>query len=310
MIETHERILLTVDGSEQAREVVHYAGKLFAPLRTEIVLFQVLDQIPETLWDREYAPRIPQHAEYVQDWEKKREQKARESMERSRQVLIDSGFPAGNLTVKLQRRNQGIARDIISECEGGYTAVMMGRKGASNIDDQMLGTTASKVIGKIAHIPVCLVGGKPKVGKVLVGLDHSDGSMRASHFAVRLARGHVESICLLHVVRAPITTLEPNLPDQEIEHFMASAAASMKPVFESALAVFAQSGVDSFKVTTKVITGVSSRANAIMKEAREAKIGTIVVGRRGMSELEAFEMGRVSNKLVQFARDAALWIVG
>jgi nucleotide-binding universal stress UspA family protein len=305
-----EKILLMVDGSEQALEVVNYAGKLFAPLRTEIVLFQVLDRIPETLWDWEHTPLIPQHAEYMKRWEEQKEQKARGFMERSRQTLIESGFPADSLTIKLQKRRHGIARDIISECDAGYTALMMGRKGASNIDDQMLGTTASKVIGKIAHLPVCLVGGKPKVGKILVGLDHSDGSMRASEFAARLARGHVESICLLHVVRAPIQNLESAVTAREIQEFMDAAGASMKPVFESARTVFARGGIDGSKVTTKVVTGVSSRANAVMKEAREARIGTMVVGRRGMSELEAFEMGRVSNKLIQFARDAALWIVG
>ncbi len=61
---------------------------------------------------------------------------------------------------------------------------------------------------------------------------------------------------------------------------------------------------------TKVITGATTRAGTILEEARAGGYGTIVVGRRGVSTVEEFDMGRVTNKLVHSAKDRALWVVG
>ncbi len=58
-----------------------------------------------------------------------------------------------------------------------------------------------------------------------------------------------------------------------------------------------------------MITGVSSRAGAIVEEAKRGGCGTIVMGRRGLSKVEEFFMGRVSNKVINLARDMAVWLV-
>ena len=42
------RILLAVDGSDQAFEAVRYTSQLFPPNRLEVVLFHVMSKIPES----------------------------------------------------------------------------------------------------------------------------------------------------------------------------------------------------------------------------------------------------------------------
>ena len=42
---------------------------------------------------------------------------------------------------------------------------------------------------------------------------------------------------------------------------------------------------------------------------REGGYGTIVVGRRGLSKVYEFFMGRVSDKVLHLAKDMAVWIV-
>jgi hypothetical protein len=56
--------------------------------------------------------------------------------------------------------------------------------------------------------------------------------------------------------------------------------------------------------------GATTRAGTILEEARSGGYGAIVVGRPGVSTVEEFDMGRVSNKLVQTAEDRALRVVG
>ena len=59
-----------------------------------------------------------------------------------------------------------------------------------------------------------------------------------------------------------------------------------------------KAGFNSNQITTRMITGVPSRAGAIVVEALKEGYGTIVVGRRGLSHVEEFFMGRVSNKVI------------
>jgi nucleotide-binding universal stress UspA family protein len=70
-----------------------------------------------------------------------------------------------------------------------------------------------------------------------------------------------------------------------------------------------EAGFTSDQINTKLVSGVPSRAEAIVKEAREGDYGTIVLGRRGLSKVQEFLLGRVSNKVIHIIRRRALWIV-
>ena len=63
-----------------------------------------------------------------------------------------------------------------------------------------------------------------------------------------------------------------------------------------------KSGFKPNQLSAKIITGEESRAGAIIQEARQGGYGTIVTGRRGLSEVKEFSMGRVSNKLIYLAK--------
>ncbi|MCG6918001.1 MAG: universal stress protein, partial [Deltaproteobacteria bacterium] len=60
---------------------------------------------------------------------------------------------------------------------------------------------------------------------------------------------------------------------------------------------------------SKYILKSRSRAGDILKEAKEGEFGTIVMGRRGLSSVHAFPLGRVTTKVLNRADLFALWIV-
>ena len=62
-------------------------------------------------------------------------------------------------------------------------------------------------------------------------------------------------------------------------------------------------------ISTKTVTGALSRAGAIVHEAKQGGYGTIVVGRRGLSKVQEFFMGRVCNKVIQLAKEHTVWVV-
>ena len=80
-------------------------------------------------------------------------------------------------------------------------------------------------------------------------------------------------------------------------------------VYEEALKRLQKAGVNPDLIATKTVTGVASRAKAIVDEARKGDFATILVGRRGLSRVEEFFMGPVSNKVLQLAKEKAAWMV-
>ncbi len=68
-------------------------------------------------------------------------------------------------------------------------------------------------------------------------------------------------------------------------------------------------GFESEKISEKILSGVQSRSEAIVKEAEDGGYGTIIVGRRGLSKIEAFFMGRVGHEVVYGGKNFTVWVV-
>jgi nucleotide-binding universal stress UspA family protein len=83
----------------------------------------------------------------------------------------------------------------------------------------------------------------------------------------------------------------------------------MEMTFKAVKEILVKSGFESEKISEKIITGVSSRSGAIVEEAEDGGYSTIVVGRRGLSKVEAFFMGRVGHKVVYGGKNFTVWVV-
>ena len=77
----------------------------------------------------------------------------------------------------------------------------VGKRGRSPLKDLVLGSIATKLIGKLTHVPLWVVGGRPRAGKVLVGFDGSEGAMAAVDYVGSMLGGSDAEICLVHVGR-------------------------------------------------------------------------------------------------------------
>ena len=315
-----KKILIALDGSEQAREAVRYAAGILPSDQTSIVLYHVLTKIPDSFWDlhREHAFRHKEIGK-IQTWELHQENLIKTFMAQARQTFLDSGFPEDAVTVKIHERERGIARDIIAESLDDYRAVVVGRKGLSELKDLMMGSVATKLVEKLSHIPVWVVGGSPRPGKILIGMDASDGAMWAVDHVANLLDGTESRVTLFHAIRnvsifsgiqdtSFVMTEEKewiSLADEKLEH----ALEIIDPVFDEAKTRLIQGGLPPDRIDGKIVKGVRSRAGAIVAEAEREGYGTIVLGRRGLSKVQDFFMGRVSSKVIQMAGHMAVWVV-
>jgi len=143
--------------------------------------------------------------------------------------------------------------------------------------------------------------------RILVAIDGSAHSMKAAETAIELARTYDTDLTFLHV------TTKLNLPDQLRDYLKGEQLAGQDLL-----------AIDD--ATRRVVADISAKAEAegvrkvktifregkpartIVAYAKSARIDTIVMGSRGLSELESALLGSVSHKVASLA-DCTVMIV-
>ncbi|BBO85741.1 hypothetical protein DSCO28_63070 [Desulfosarcina ovata subsp. sediminis] len=313
-----KKLLVLVDGSERSIQTVNYI-KDFMPVdeNMRIVLFHVFDGRPEEFRELEQAPTCINAVSQLQNQEAEQKAAIWWYLERAKEVLTKGGIPKQSIEIKLHLRKDGVARDIIKEAKNDYSAVIMRRRGLGALRRIILGSVAVKLLQSIAFIPIIIVGQVPTNKKILLAVDASPSSRKAVEFIGSLLGGHGYEACIFHAiiglgsmafkfpeVNAPEFP-EVGMPDNCIEAFKLKTARLLQATKDTLLL----SGFDSGKISEKIITGAHSRSLEILKETEEGGYSTIVVGRRGLSKVEAFFMGRVGHKVVYGGDKFTVWVV-
>jgi nucleotide-binding universal stress UspA family protein len=302
MAPRQKRLLLALDGSDRGVQTVRYAGEEDAFKGMKIVLFHVFNSIPDAYYDLEKEPKSVKVVRHVRSWESQQKKNIRNYMENARQMLLDAGHAESAVEVKIQNRKKGVARDLIIEAHQGYDAVLIRRRGFTDLKNVTMGSVTNKLLEKLTFIPVLIAGRKPVNKKVLIAVDGSPCANRAVKFVADMLGplGNYQ-VKLVHVVRSG--------SKPEMEALEENGVPEAEPVFKTAVDILKGAGLPPENISTQMITGVISRAGAIVNKAEKGGWGTIVVGRRGLSSVGDFFMGRVSNKVVHVGRKDTVWIV-
>ena len=294
---TKKKILIGMDGSDRAFETVKYVSKIPSYQKYHVVLYNVFSKIPEAYWDLEKQPQLKRKVTHVRAWEVQRKKEIKDYMDKARQLLVEAGFPLNSINVKIEEKEEGIARYMISEANRGYRAVLVGRRGISRLKNLILGSVTTKLFERVTFAPLLLIGKNSSPDKVLVALDGSENSMRGVDYVGTTLKDSGFKIRLIHVIRG------------EDKDYIKNAGKVINEFFDEAKERLEKSGFKPRQISTKIITGKESRAGAIVEIARKEGYGTIVMGRRGHSERKEFSMGRVTNKVVYMAKGLAVWVV-
>jgi len=306
------KVLIAIDGSEQTRGLVDYLSGIISARHAELVLFHVMPKAPESFWDLEKEPSNLPNVEHLKIWEVEREKQVRDLMRDIRRRLMGIGIPEYSILISIRKVKEGIARDLLQEAQRGYDAILMGRGGFKGAGAQVLGSVAVKMAAKLHSANLWLVGKNAGSGGVIIAMDSSESAMRAVYHVSKMINASNNSVRLLHVIRGITvsgTGHEKIFPEEYRQRLIEEAENQIKPTFDAATRILVSSGIGLEKISTKFISGVASRAGAIFDEALRGGYGTVVVGRKGLSSVDEFDMGRVTGKLVQLAEGLAVWLV-
>jgi nucleotide-binding universal stress UspA family protein len=140
-------ILVAFDDSDNAMRAVEFVAKSFT-LDSRITLLNIL-QDSIALCDMnspELTPYFLTQQSAFCALEGKKREIVNEAMEKAKGTLVRSGFLEKNMSLKIEKKKSGIARDIINEAHSGYDLIVIGRRGLSGIMEFILGSVSQKVL--------------------------------------------------------------------------------------------------------------------------------------------------------------------
>lgn len=143
--------------------------------------------------------------------------------------------------------------------------------------------------------------------RILVPIDGSAHSMKAAEMAIELSRTYDTDLTFLHVA----TKL--NLPDSLKDYIKGEqlAGQDLLAIDEATKRIIADIRVRAEAEGVKKVKTIfreGKPARTIVAYARSARIEAIVMGSRGLSELESALLGSVSHKVASLA-DCTVMIV-
>jgi nucleotide-binding universal stress UspA family protein len=138
--------------------------------------------------------------------------------------------------------------------------------------------------------------------KILVGLDGSEYSLKALDIAIDLAKKYQSELILVHVVMRQIYAINPP------EAGVLAGTAIVRELEEDGKAILAKGEAavkaQGIPVETRLKQGVP--AEELLRAVADENVDLIVLGSRGLSQVRAFFLGSVSDKVSHHAKCPAL----
>ena len=154
--------------------------------------------------------------------------------------------------------------------------------------------------------------------KILVPLDGSRSSVRALEVAIAITKKFNGEITLIHAYSVGILTTA--LTSEVKEPIMTPLVASMPPkeVYRAAKETIRRAGEDlllkgeemvkAARIHVEKLLTEGHTVQVILEAAKEGKYDLIVMGAKGMSEIEQARLGSVTERVVRNARSPVLVI--
>ena len=305
-----KRILVTLDGSKRSKRTVDYLCS-FTPFKTrQVTLFNITTPVPEAYYDLSQNSFGKIAVSQVKAWEMGQKTIMTEFLKEARQKMIAAGYVPGNIEVKLSNQEKGVARGILNEIGSNeyHTLVIRRRGRANSIMGVTMGGVAAKLVEKADKIPLIIAGTREIQHYLCIAVDGSAGSKRAIQYTAEIMGKTDCRILLCAIMRTTVTDSVAEGKDPFVDMSI-QAKCKLENALSEAKENLTQEGIADDRIETRLIQGAESRAGALLDTARAAKCDTIVLGRKGVSEVETFDLGRIPRKIVYASRKFTIWLI-
>ena len=294
------RILIPLDGSKTAEQVLPYARRLATVAHVGVDLLGVVEM---TDIAGDIASNEAPYAEAL----------IREAVRNSTEYLesLAKTFRNGRVHCRVE---QGRPEDIIIAAADSGTLIAMATHSRSGVTRWLLGSVTEKVLrGTVNPLLVVRAPGDAKtdgeaaLSSVIVPLDGSDIAEAVLSRVAALAKALELHVILLRVYALPLATYGEEdyyVPDYlELKNQIKDEAEGY---LDSTASLLRAQGVAD--VSTVVIEG--SAADAIISLARKTPDNLVAMSPYGRSGLQRWVLGSVTEKVVRHCEDPVLIVRG
>ena len=289
-------ILVPLDGSTLAEQVLPYIRLLAELLRSSVRLLHVLTEVDcAAIMTSGHVPR--RRADGMLASYRERKRHAWELLRDQAEIYLAThvaALRAAGIQAETDVR-VGVPHQRIAECADAVpeSLIALATHGYGGLRRWAVGSVADKVI-QAARVPVFLVRSRadatvsaPALKRILVPLDGSDLGATALPSAVELARASGAELILLRAVEQ-----QPQYASLLLmRHNQATAALD---------ALVADIGPQA-PVTPVVATDYGDSAEAIVEEAARRQADLIVMATHGYGGVRRWMLGSVADKVLQAA---------
>ena len=310
---TEKMIVVPIDGSENALKSLDYINRIFGPKHNiKLSLVYLLPALPSILVEESRKSR--ETVDQLREIEKRNSQMAERILTDAKDRLMQVGFTQKTVEAVFRKIEVGVARDICAWAESHKKAdaIIISSRGRSRLEAFFTGEIANKVLEFVKVCPVWMIKGRVKSKSILLAVDNSENAIRAVEHAGYMLSGSDVSVTVFHSKR-DLRRFVPKEVLQEfpgVEKFWQRKAGDLvAPYMKKAREMLIEAGLAENQISVKLVDGSHSAARDILEEAEESAIGTIVLGKRGHSNVKDYSMGSTTKKVLDRASDMAVCIV-
>ena len=305
------KILVPIDGSNQALHAAVYAARMFPPERSEIVLFHVDTQTTDLGRTLPANPLYHDQGKHIGKWVADQQHGIRQFMDEAVEKVTATGFPGASVHVKIKKKKERVIEEIIHECRDDYDVVVVGKTGKSPLKDRLIGGLAIRLVEKIPLKPLVIVDGSPRTDTLLLSIDRQEEAFKSIECMASLLDIRRFKIAISHIARCTMERKETAGKTDLHEHRMCVLrdAECICPSIDDMKRCFKDEGILADHLSDLVVQNDNPVAAtlALMKSNR---FGSLVVGRRAIVPfVEEILTGRYSLKILKKMENIALWVV-
>jgi nucleotide-binding universal stress UspA family protein len=308
----NKKVLMAVDGSENAQNAMLYAAGLMKRYPDcHYTLVHVTPIFPLYLMDQTDAHS--HFNEIVKLVMNQHSVRSKAILESSREMLVSMGIKPENIDTISHTRVKGKVKDLI---EMGHSlqvdAIIAGYRGWDRKKYTVMGSNCAKLIENSGHTPIWIVDGAVRPRRFLVAVDMDESAQRIVDYTATLAEClqdvHITFYHVLH--NFFLSDMAPGIAGvADIDELVANREKQVVEDFWSeSLAKLTAAGFTSEQLEMKSPPRKNEIGRMIVAEAENNEYDTLVLGRTGGDEAAYF--GHLARYVSERLEQRALWIVG
>lgn len=298
------KVLCAVDGSEFSHWAIEALGTLFQQSIREVRLLHVID-------DLHLKQGLKKEGVKARNMKKilgAIEEDAKKILETSKQkaaLAISQSTTRPFVSIKTSLGRGHVTETIINQAEKRKAdIIVMGSRGLSDITGYLMGSVSRKVL---VHSPCSVLTVKepvPRTSHSLLAVDGSNASKRAATFLKSYIPPSALTIHVLSVVPNFLTDIAPKvLSKSHVKALTQPFQMRAKELTEQYREFFLKEG---YEITSEVLSGDPKKV--ILHGLEKKKLNLAVLGTKGLTGPERFQMGSVSEWVAAYTPSSVLVI--